>query len=388
MSVDLTRRLLALGLVHRDDVQRALFAHVSRHEPLVKLLAEMPSVREQAIDDELARHEAPTVRSVQPLARLVETLPPGMCRALLAIPVRQDVFTRTVDLAVVDPNDTHVEREFAHHLRSPIRLLRAPLAAMEDALRRIENDRLPPPEPPRPTFDRAERRTPPYMLRSEIDALAAASASSVPQLKKPSERPIPLVRRSDGSVSVSPEAMASLRQGFGTDRPGQQTGGPFSNGAPRGPFPNPGPLLEAVRQAGSRDEIIDLLLNGLAMLAGRVGTFVARKDHFQGWRCNEALADPESFHEVRIPADVPSILATAAATGFYLGPLPHTGVHAELLGVMGGIASEVAVTPVRVEGRLALLLFLDDIGDSMLATRRADEMGRVAGEALGRLVKR
>ncbi|RYE83430.1 MAG: hypothetical protein EOO75_19330, partial [Myxococcales bacterium] len=88
-------------------------------------------------------------------------------------------------------------------------------------------------------------------MRSELEAMVA---SSVPQLKKPSDRPIPLVRRSEG-VPVSREAVASLR---GTDRP--STIGPFSAGAPRGSFPNPGPLLDAVRQATSRDEIIDLLL--------------------------------------------------------------------------------------------------------------------------------
>ncbi|RYE83431.1 MAG: hypothetical protein EOO75_19335 [Myxococcales bacterium] len=157
MSVDLTRRLLALGLVHRDDVQQALFAHVARQVPLVKLLSETASLSAIALDEELSRHDAPAVRSVQPLARLVEALPPGLCRALLALPVRQDVFTRTVDVAVTDPHDRHVEREFGYHLQAPIRLLRASISSIEEALRRLEHGDVPPPEPPRPSFDRAER---------------------------------------------------------------------------------------------------------------------------------------------------------------------------------------------------------------------------------------
>lgn len=357
-------------------MQHVLFQHVTRRLPLAKLLNELPQPGAQTIEEELAKIDAPFVRTVAPVTRLVETLPPGLCRVLLALPVRQDILTRTVDVATFDPRDQHIEREFGYHLQAPIRLIRAPLAAIEEALRRLEEP-TPAPEAPRPPPpDRVARRTPPYLLRSQIEA----AANSVPQLRAPSERPIPLVRRTEG-VPVSSAAVQSLRST--TQRPI----GPFSAGAPRGPFPDPGPLYDAIRGAANRDEVIDLLLNGLAMLAGRAGTFVVRKSEYQGWRCNEALAHGETFREVRIPADVPSIFATAAATGFYLGPLPPNAIHAELLGVMGGIAGEVAVSPLRVEGRLALLLFLDDIGDTMLATRRAEELGRVAGEALGRMVR-
>jgi hypothetical protein len=367
LSVDLSRKLLALGLVQREEMQHALFLHVTRRIPLAKLLGELPLAGSASIEEELAKSDAPFIRTVAPVTRLIETLPQGLCKALLALPVRQDVLTRTVDVATIDPRDPHIEREFAYHFKAPIRLIRAPLAAIEEALRRLE-DAPPAPEPPRPPPpERLARRTPPYLLRSQIDA----AASSVPQLRAPSERPIPLVQRA-----------ARVSSG-NTKRPP----GPFSLGAPRGPFPDPGPLYDAIRAASNRDEIIDLLLNGLAMIAGRAGTFAVRKAEYQGWRCNESLAHVEAFREVRIASDVPSIFATAAATGFYLGPLPPNAIHAELLGVMGGIASEVAVCPLRVEGRLALLLFLDDIGDTMLATRRAEELGRVAGEALGRLVR-
>ncbi|MCS6898703.1 MAG: hypothetical protein RMJ98_03110 [Myxococcales bacterium] len=374
MSVDLTRKLLALGLVQREEVQHVLFQHVTRRVPLARLLSDLRLPGSQSLEDELAKSDAPFVRTVAPVTRLVEALPSGLCRALLALPIRQDVLTRTVDVATFDPRDPHVAREFGYHLQTPIRLIRAPLTALEEALRRLEESR-PLPEPPRPAQDRVARRTPPYLLRSQIEA----TAGSIPQLRVPSEPPIPLVRRSE-SLPVN-NSMGALRSS--TDRPS----GPFSPHAPRGPFPDPSPLYDAIRHATSRDEVIDLLLNGLAMLAGRTGTFVVRKTEYQGWRCNETLADPEAFRGIRIPTDVPSIFATAAATGFYLGPLPANSVHAELLSVMGGIASEVAVSPLRVQGRLALLLFLDDIGDTMLATRRAEELGRVAGERLSRLVR-
>lgn len=376
MSVDLTRKLLALGLVQHEQIQHVLFQGVTHRVPLIKLLSELKFSRTQSLEEELSKMDAPFIRTVVPVVRLIEILPSNLCRTLLALPVRQDALTRTVDVATPNPQDRHVEREFGFHLQAPIRLIRAPLTTIEEALRRLEEP-AGVPEAPRPLPERAGRKTPPYLLRSQIDA----AVNSVPQLRPPSERPIPLIRRTEGGVPVDGEVLQSLR-GI-TQRPL----GPFSPGAPHGPFPDPGPLYDAIRAATSRDEIIDLLLNGLAMLAGRTGTFVVRKNEYQGWRCNEALAYSDSFREVRIATDVPSIFATAAMTGYYLGPLPPNTVHAELLGVMSGVAGEVAVIPLRVQGRLALLLLLDDIGDTMLATRRADELGRVVGEALGRLVR-
>jgi hypothetical protein len=388
VSVDLVRRLLTLGLVQRDDMQHALLRHVATGTAVIQALIEDGGLAPRVLEEELARSDALLLRVVMPVIRLVDALPAGMCRALLAVPVRQDSFTGTVDVATVDPQSAHVEREFSYHLRSPIRRIRAPYAAIDEALKRIESGEfeVAPPPPPAPPI-RLGRRTPVYISRSDIDT----AALGVPQLARPaSERPIPLVRRNanaDNPPASLPADLAGLSRTI-TQRPPSHNLGPYSQGAPAGPFPDTGPLIDAIRQARSRDEIIDLLLNGLAMVAGRVGAFVARKGEYQGWRCNDAMADVERFRRLRIPADVPSVLATAVATGFYLGPIPQNGTHTELLEVMGGFASEIAVSPLRVEGKLALLLLLDGLGDSMIATRRAEELGRLAGEALGKLLQR
>jgi hypothetical protein len=387
VSVDLVRRLLTLGLVQRDDMQQALQQHVATGASVIQSLIERGGLAPRVLEEELARSDALLIRVVVPVIRLVDALPPGMCRALLAVPVRQDSFTGTVDVATIDPQSDHVEREFSYHLRSPIRRIRAPYGAIDEAIRRIESGEFEVAPPPPPAPIRLGRRTPVYISRADIDT----AALGVPQLARPaSDRPIPLVRRSPSPDAPpgGPEPDLSGLTRTITQRPPSHNLGPYSQGAPAGPFPDTGPLIDAIRQARTRDEIIDLLLNGLAMVAGRVGAFVARKGEYQGWRCNDALADVESFRKLRISADVPSVLATAVATGFYLGPIPQTSAHGELLGVMGGFASEIAVSPLRVEGKLALLLLLDDLGDSMLATRRAEELGRLAGEALGKLLQR
>ncbi|HEU4534274.1 MAG TPA: hypothetical protein VFS00_09150 [Polyangiaceae bacterium] len=156
----------------------------------------------------------------------------------------------------------------------------------------------------------------------------------------------------------------------------------------RGSFADVGASLSALRQSRSRDDVVEHLLTGLATAARRVGIFAVRQGEFRGWRCNEPFGDAQAFRAVVISARVPSVFATAAAVGHYLGPLPRTASHEALLGVMGGAAGEVAVMPVVVGGRAVLFLLLDGLDDAMLATRRAEDLSRLAGEVLGRLVRR
>lgn len=377
----------------------------------------------------------------------------------MAIPVRHDALTGTIDVAAVDPLDPHVQSEFSFHLRAPVRVVRAPLATMEEALIRLD----PPPRsvaraPSSMPGWRPERPTPPYQIRPNLDDLPPASIPRLRVVER--DEPIPLVRRSpDRSVPstgvppapslgspasspgvppsvVSPSAQAGpvlseppRTADFGPSSQSARASQPltppmlrvvspapavataeriepavetrraalvgpptrpqgFSTRAPRGPFPILDGFIAAMRSASSREEVVGPLLEGLHTVAASVGVLVVRKGEFQGWRCNDSLADPESFRALKIRADVPSLFATAAATGFYLGPIPRTPAHAPLLQILGESPAEVSATPVRVSGKLVLLLFLHDLGDTMLATRRSEELARVAGEALGRLVKR
>jgi hypothetical protein len=125
----------------------------------------------------------------------------------------------------------------------------------------------------------------------------------------------------------------------------------------------------------------------MRLVARRVGLFVVRKDGFHGWACNVELGDEEAFRALTIPHDVPSILATATATGMYLGPIPATPAHAALLAVLGTASRDVAVAVVRAGGRAAMLLVVDDLGDTLDGTRSLEEIARAAGESLTRLIK-
>ena len=77
----------------------------------------------------------------------------------------------------------------------------------------------------------------------------------------------------------------------------------------------------------------------------------------------------------------------AVRDGLYLGPIRHDEAHASLLHVMRGASRDVAVVPIRVSGKTAVVLIADELGDTMLATRRLEELARAAGDAFARIVR-
>ena len=68
--------------------------------------------------------------------------------------------------------------------------------------------------------------------------------------------------------------------------------------------------------------------------------------------------------------------------------IPKDAAHAPLLSAMKAAPSaEVALVSVRVEGKAVALVLADELGDTLFATRRMEELARVAGEAFGRLLR-
>lgn len=145
--------------------------------------------------------------------------------------------------------------------------------------------------------------------------------------------------------------------------------------------------LDTLSGALDRDELIAALIEVATMVAERVGVFVVKKDGFHGWACNDAFGDAAALRLVRISSKVPNILATATAAGFYLGPVPHTPGHRDLIAVMGNTDREVSVNVASVATRPVLVLVSDGFGDTLRTTKVLGEMMRVAGLTLGRLLQ-
>ena len=144
--------------------------------------------------------------------------------------------------------------------------------------------------------------------------------------------------------------------------------------------------LDLLGDAQGRDGIVAAAIATISMLAPRAAVFVVRRDGYCGWACSPAFGDQAALRAVIMPHKVPSILATATAAGFYLGPIPNTPGHAALLGVMKHAGPDVAVSVVRVAGKPAMVLIAEGLDDTLRGTRVLGEIAKVAGFALSRVL--
>lgn len=546
MSIDLGRRLIAAGVVPPEEVEAALFLSVVRGVPFARVLLDRGALSERGLEEELERVGGLGLRQVAGAAEIVARLPRAMCRRLAALPTRVDPASGAVDVAAADPLDAHVAAEFGFHLGVPIRVLRAPIVAIEEAIRRLELDEqeapervrprrvtpafphgapqssIPPPvidEAPIPLVRKIAGTAPPTPRSAtarppDFAGAAAAVPRGAPSLATPAPpaealgapdpdedpaaegEPRPLRRPRLGVTAPRPALLRELPQeppavSFPSTPPPEQgapavtdarpdritppygtpllappaapveivsrtaspepapfgrdeavAAGPRSEPLPRvrpksalprdgvrrparpsltadlhnppaarpapraleeaitseddAPEPEPlpkrvrapdgGPVLAGLRQAETRDEVVRLALRGMHLVARRLAVFVVRRDGFRGWACNVAFGDQDALKELSIAAEQPSVLATAAATAMYLGPIPSTPPHEGLLRIMERASHDVAAIAVRVQGRPALVLLADEFEDTMTGTRFLGELARAVGEALTRLL--
>jgi hypothetical protein len=493
---ELTKALLLEEAASEDAIAEALFASVEGGAPLVQALVEARAVTPEVLARYLARTEAPYLRQVLPVLELVERLPPGLCARLLALPVRRDAITGTIDVVVVDAGDPHPGNEIAFHLGAPVRLVRATAAAIEEALRRLRSRSLPPSvrpptdarddermydsrpraqepapasfrggtlPPPAPSLKLGypshaldamasdalrpsrvpvnappaapgrSRDTPPWGTPVHNATAAKSAPSDHPTSGLGSEIPIPLTRRTFSAVSggtqrppplVDP-AESALGEGYPVDAahfrqivevnermrpssdpgmtsfggrpvpvgsfipgpPAMPGGGAFGAYAPQVPAAEIGGILAALRVAGSRDEVLELVLTGARNVALKVALFVVKRGGYLGWACTPEFADRAALQSILIPLESSSVFDEAVREGLYLGPIRHDDAHSSLLHVMRGASRDVAVVPIRVTGKTAVVLVADELGDTMLATRRLEELAHAAGDAFARIVR-
>lgn len=491
-SDELTKALLVEEVASRRAIAEALFASVNGGVPFLQALVDSGAATPEVLARYLARTEAPFLRQVAPVFELVDRLPRGLCARLLAIPVRLDAITGTVDVVVADPADPHPPAEIAFHLGAPVRVVRAPVAAIEEGLRRIrlrereeasdprrdgaawgqqpvhadartdgyayvppphnvppprrgglvvDTDSVPPPAAPVPA---GRIRTPPW--GTPIHAVVQTHASEPPRSGYGSEIPIPLTRKTfhpsrlRGGTERPPPlinpAMAGLGEGYAIDPTGfrdiverqappriepapsisigaslpaasqplgsfipgppplpghalaqQAAQSAYSAYAPQLPFADISGVLAALRTASSRDEVLELVLTGARTVALKVALFVVKKGGYLGWIGTPEFADRATLQSVLIPLDANSIFDRAVREDLYLGPIRHDEVHAPLLRALRSPTRDVAVVPIRVSGKTAVIIVADELGDTMIGTRRLEEIARAAGEAFVRIVR-
>ncbi len=211
--------------------------------------------------------------------------------------------------------------------------------------------------------------------------------AKLPPARVPTERPPPTSTSIDGRPRSSPEELA-----FVLSRPPQpQKEERITRSAASALAAffraDENDYVDRILDASSRDHILSLLLQGTERVAGRAALFVARRGEFQGWTCTKSFAPREALREVRLPVHGGNILARASHRDGYLGPIADTAEHRSLLGITGALSADVAVWPVFVDERVAIVVVADGLVDTMVGTRHLGELTRAAGQALTRLLR-
>jgi hypothetical protein len=336
------------------EIEHALALAFARGTTLGRYVSEQGSPLAGALERELARGDFPSIELVRPLASQVSLLPPGLCQRLGVVPVHRDARSGRVDVAVLDPLDAHLLVELEFHLEAPVRLLRAREEALIPALAGLSSTAAAS-GPPLPLVRKAPQ------LQDATGGDEPVLSLSRPKAEKKTTEPIVVPPSPPDPAPVTPSVLE----------------------------PQPEPVevvVEATERAGTAEELVALLLRGMApapsvVLSVRAGTYSGR------------AASPglpaELAQKIKLTAGTASVVETAVRTGLYLGALPHTPVHQALRDLFGGDGeAEVYVVPVLASGHPTLVLVSEiaKLGPSVEATARADELSRAVGKALERIV--
>jgi len=405
----LARSLLLADAVTPDALAQALLVSATRGTSLVRALLAIRAIDPLRLEQQLERGDAPYMRHVAPVMALVQHLPPGLCERLLALPVRRDPRTGTIDVAVVDSRDPHTVEEVAHWLSAPVRMVRTSMASMDAALRRIHAKPevgihtlaapiwVPSVEPRQDLSKTPAYGSPMFDETRLVDPLDDSSPTDVIDFPVADPNiPFALTRKSLAPISIAAltepvierparhetEPVLDLRR-----RKGNST--PVAPNAPSAPFVEVTTILEAIRDANDRDSILELLVVGTRTVARKIAVLAVRRDALVGWTCSPELGDRAALRATRLAPQMSDLFSEVlAADTARLVRIPKDAAHAPLLSAMSAAPSgEVALVSVRVEGKAVALVLADELGDTLIATRRMEELTRVAGEAFGRLLR-
>ncbi len=454
VTLALARSLLLADAVTPTALAEALFLSATRGTSLVRTLLAARAIDTLRLEQMLERGEAPYMRHIAPVTDLLERLPPGLCDRLLAMPVRRDPRTGTVDVAVVDARDPHPAEEIGYWLKAPVRLVRTSIASMESALLRLEARAEAEADPGMralapPIWTPSPGPIPAHLLRTPMYGTPKASvrAKSEPPADDP-DLAIPLTRRNFGTppvpnvslddasaastpVEIGPPAIERTTRRGDSDpvldlkrrkpaaaapaqidpeyAPASTVRGPF---APSRTLPPPSlappftpslappsagdevAIVDRMRDAHERDQILDLLVAGAREVARTAVVLAVRRDALVGWTGSGEVADRVGLRAVRLPNSQPTVFHDCLEReGARPAHIPADAAHAPLLAVLRSPPSpgqEVVVAAVQAEGRPVALVVAHGLGtrgELPIAVEHLTVLARAGGDALGRLLR-
>ncbi len=151
-------------------------------------------------------------------------------------------------------------------------------------------------------------------------------------------------------------------------------------------------LADALSAATHRDQVAGLVLANLAGMAYRVALFSLYQNKVMGWAARGPSMVEEDFHNLILPLDRPSLfLNLSKGVDIHVGSLGPGEGNDLLLDALGPPPPrEAVVVPVRVRGKTAGFLWLDEGVDGVaeISIPTVQEVARLIGLALEILVLR
>jgi hypothetical protein len=415
VSVHLARRLLEHGAVAPDEVYTALLDVVTLGVPFVQAMVARGQKLGDQVERELARIRARTLTEVRVSAELADRLPVGMCERLLAVPISR-LPSGEIEVAAVDPLDPCVGAEFSHQFAASLRISRTSLASLMLAIERWLDERAPESRASRtPAFGTYITRNPTgpgFHVTRNSNLPPPAEPRVIEQgnelaSEPPPSHPIPLVRSlppEKPQPPKPPRGLGGTDPGVGQaprlsmlmdeqDEVGEPVIGLFRSKPPPPPSrPSqeiPTLIVPAdpseLDRAESADEVLELLGRLAVPLARSSVVFAVRAGAYASRSSSRDLRDAIESAPMRISMSRYGIIDSAFTDGHFLGRIPDDEANEQLLGLLGEV--EVYVVPIFVSGRPACALVLAELVSTFEGTRRADELSRLVGAALERIVR-
>jgi hypothetical protein len=404
VSTDLIKKAEALQSIHGGGLDTALLELGVLDEAAV--LEALARARGAAAVDPLSLREIP--------AEVLRLLPAKAAQRLRAVPFR--AAAASAHLAVLDPSDLSAQDELAFVVGRRVRLFVTTELRLVEALGRHYGsaiparfrtllERVPSPlpadDPAAPEeFETGAGEATPFAPRpGEAQALERrrrAAAREVPadsnanaEAADPEAPPTPL-------SPPAPELPTEPSLGAAPAPPTKQWVVPLSEAErarlrPSKPdrTPTPLPPARATRAnpvAVEREAVADQLLRDVLREVDRALLFRVRAGRLEGWRGAGKGVNTERLSaftaELR---SLPGFADLLAGTRFYCGPLAPGPDTERLAAVWGaGQSAGCAILPLRLQGRLGAILYVDRIG-RLIGPAEVGRWEASCGRAAGRL---
>ena len=146
-------------------------------------------------------------------------------------------------------------------------------------------------------------------------------------------------------------------------------------------------IIDHIKTASSRDDIISGALDFLLLFSKRAAFFTTKKDEIRGFNIKGEHAHKEAIRRYWIPQSADSTFRrTMDDRQIHLGPLIRSTSDAVLAAALGGRPRRVIIIPVEIKTRVVGLLYADRLKIEMPPWYLLERLADVVGGALLRLI--